>query len=1171
MTHRLRPILVAAAIAAGLAAVILGAPARAAWPPPKDDTGFDYTDPSNWPNDPGYAAQWDFWGFVPKRLAGQVDDRTKRLGTGGHYDRAFAKTRGDRRVRIAVLDSGAEWESPDLVNKWYLNADELPISSCPVTGNGAPHDVNGDGVFNVLDYTTATGTALPAFTAVCDPRITADVNKNGILDPEDLIAAFSDGKDDDGNGYVDDVSGWDFMFNDNDPYDDVRFGHGTGEARDSSAQTNDGVGDAGVCPECTVMALRVGDSFVVESSSFALAVVYATDNGVMVVQEALGAIDMSPLTQAALDYAYANNVTVVASAADENSFHANMPATANHATMVHAIVFDAGRWEDGTTFFQYNNCTNYGAQLMFSVPGAGCSSEATGKSSGIVGLIYSAALLADIPAPGAAAGDPTGSRRLTAEEVRQLLVHTVDTFYDPADLTDPTKYPTRDGWMRRFGYGRPNARTVVDAVLAGKLPPEVDLVRPLHFETLHADRAGKVTIDGRVGVRGAAQNPAGVTFDYVVEWAPGIDPTDDKFTRIGGAEGQTAAVSGPLAEWDLSAVTVDNPVPARGDATFQPDDPANRYLATIRVRATLHASDPRLNGLTAEGRRGVHVVRDRELLPGFPLYLGASGESSPKLADLDGDRRDELIVGDAGGYVHAFTAEGKELAGWPAHASLLPHLDGAGRKGASHATAPAFASGRVGKTVYSPVVATVAIGDVDGDGKLDVVAADWHGAVFAFHGDGSTLAGFPVAIDHDSAAAAKDADHRMEDGVFCAPALGDLDHDGKLDVVVAGMDGKVYAWNGSGKRLDGFPVVVQDPLLSDDRAAETPRQRARIMSSPALGDLNGDGRPEIVVGSNENYNSSGRLYAIDARGTGAPGGPFLPGFPTPIVTTHILPVVGEGLPNAPALADVDKDGVLDIVTAGVGGIPAVYNASGKPFGPALVNRRAKYGAASDARNEITLSLISNAAIADLDGDGDLDVLQGTAGGDAVLAFATSGKRRDFEHHVAAWKARTGELLPGFPRNIEDWQFFMNPIAADVDGDGDEELITGSAGYFVHAWNAAGKEAAGFPKFTGGWIAASAALGDLDGDGNLELAVGTRNGWLYAWHLAATTRHKVGWASFHHDNRNTGNYEEPTGVGARDLGSAGCGMTTHRPAPLGAMVFLFIGLALVRLRNAARRR
>ena len=51
-----------------------------------------------------------------------------------------------------------------------------------------------------------------------------------MLDPSDLIATFSDGTDADANGFIDDIAGWDFFWNDNDPYDDVRFDHGNWEA-----------------------------------------------------------------------------------------------------------------------------------------------------------------------------------------------------------------------------------------------------------------------------------------------------------------------------------------------------------------------------------------------------------------------------------------------------------------------------------------------------------------------------------------------------------------------------------------------------------------------------------------------------------------------------------------------------------------------------------------------------------------------------------------------------------------------------------------------------------------------------------------------------------------------------------------------------------------------------
>src|SRR5207247_3028326 len=119
-----------------------------------------------------------------------------------------------------------------------------------------------------------------------DP-IWTNSNCNGVIDPEDLIMTFSDGVDDDGDGYIDNIAGWDFFESDNDPFDEVQFGHGTGEAEDSTAEANNG-GALGTCPNCMVMPVRVGDSFVAEVNRFAQGVVFAVDTGAAVVRAAPG-------------------------------------------------------------------------------------------------------------------------------------------------------------------------------------------------------------------------------------------------------------------------------------------------------------------------------------------------------------------------------------------------------------------------------------------------------------------------------------------------------------------------------------------------------------------------------------------------------------------------------------------------------------------------------------------------------------------------------------------------------------------------------------------------------------------------------------------------------------------------------------------------------------------
>jgi len=116
----------------------------------------------------------------------------------------------------------------------------------------------------------------------------------------------------------------DFVDDDNDPFDDVQYGHGTGEAR--IRRRGRQRRPARLVPELHGSAAAGGESFVADVNRFAAAVLYATDNGVSVVQEALGAIDNSSLSRAAVDYAFRHGVTVIASAADEAAQHNNWPS-----------------------------------------------------------------------------------------------------------------------------------------------------------------------------------------------------------------------------------------------------------------------------------------------------------------------------------------------------------------------------------------------------------------------------------------------------------------------------------------------------------------------------------------------------------------------------------------------------------------------------------------------------------------------------------------------------------------------------------------------------------------------------------------------------------------------------------------------------------------------------
>ena len=155
------------------------------------------------------------------------------------------------------MDSGIDWSSNDIKKKFYLHAPELPIPQLADGSEASGYDANGDGVFNIDDYSE-------------DPRVTQDAGPHtgtDELDVSDLIYTFSDGVDDDGNGYVDDISGWDFFGRDNDAYHIYNTGygtHGNGVAKEAAAEGNNDRDRIGVCPNCAIVPIRVGDTFITD-------------------------------------------------------------------------------------------------------------------------------------------------------------------------------------------------------------------------------------------------------------------------------------------------------------------------------------------------------------------------------------------------------------------------------------------------------------------------------------------------------------------------------------------------------------------------------------------------------------------------------------------------------------------------------------------------------------------------------------------------------------------------------------------------------------------------------------------------------------------------------------------------------------------------------------------
>src|SRR5438132_12666475 len=815
--------------------------------------------------------------------------------TGASIDKAWETTTGRPDVVIAVHDSGIKWNDlgsmRDLNNKTWLNRGELPVPDWGSPHPNDPYDRNGDGIFNIKDYcpdwedkNDCGGTG--------DSRVRGnpgnadtDYNANGIIDPEDLIFKFSDGVDQDGNGYKDDFVGWDAYEDDNDPFDEVQYGHGTGEARDSTAEINNG-GDAGVCPNCMVMYIRAGDSFVADVNDFAEGVVYATDNGASVIQSALGTLNSSRFAQEAINYAYRRGVVLIASAADESAGHHNQPSVLEHGVTVNSIGEPQLPSSQPRSYLDFRGCTNYGAYITASVPSNSCSSEATGRTSGMAGLIYSAArnsvasgTIADYGALDGSGGVTPG-RGVSAEEVDQLIATPADdmNFVTPIDYTARTgfpvpteRYPASEGWDPFFGYGRVKADRLVRAVAQNKIPPEADLTSPKWFATIDPD-SRPVQIQGTVAARRAAK------YSYTVKWgvwswrdtnaAPAYVTTGVTLANPGD---QTAPFTGTLATIDPVAIAaalaaVNGPAgatsgPAVDPATGRGDHENRQFpdkfgiIVQLQVTAKDAGGTPLLNidgrPLTGIGTKNFNFHHDPALFSGFPIDLQGDGAASPRFADLDNDGQDDLIVATANGEVHAYEAGGGEVPGWPVHT-----CDSQNNYGAR-----AYQSGEItlapdGK-LHAASLRSATVGDINRDGDLEVVVGDFQGCVSAFDRSGHLLPGCPVKPNFYYSSVQRPD---REAGFYAAnPSLVPGDYPGPLP-------------------LPNNPDLVPDLVNRKDKMNRTiwwflaAPTLANVYDSDGDGQLVGDGDDPLEILAS---NGDRHLYAFRTDGSAVPGWPVI--------------------------------------------------------------------------------------------------------------------------------------------------------------------------------------------------------------------------------------------------------------------------------------------------------
>ena len=449
-------------------------------------------------------------------------------------------------VLYAEIDQIAEYyDSPNdalYLHQWNLNNtgqehyhvkriygtnnDELIL-----TAGVTDADIDADEVYqNPPDNTSTVVVAIIDSGVDLDHPDLADniwINPNEISD---------DGLDNDHNGFIDDINGWNFGGNlidigvgNNNLTDES--GHGTHCAGIVAAVTDNDIGIAGIATNCKIMALSIDPIPFV--SIIARAIIYAADNSADVINMSFGLYTQSDLVSDALAYAHSQGVILCAAAGNDGAEQYNYPAASD-------LVIAVGATNDNDNVTSFST---YGSHINLCAPGLTILSlradntdlYASDREAGvhIIDDLYFLASGTSMASPhvaGAAAYLRSISPGLKPEKILEILQQTSDDLYDPFGV----------GWdMPGYdiysGHGRLNLNAAIPSV-----PDKIARIEfPVQFEIV----SGTVDI---IGVADGSQFPG-----YIVEYGAGKEP--DSWQRL--IFSSNPITGGTLVSWNMAGLS----------------------------------------------------------------------------------------------------------------------------------------------------------------------------------------------------------------------------------------------------------------------------------------------------------------------------------------------------------------------------------------------------------------------------------------------------------------------------------------------------------------------------------------------------------------------------------------------------------------------------------------
>ncbi len=969
------------------------------------------------PNDPLYSKQWylhntgqSYW-KVLRREGDYNDSLVADFGVAGAdiaADAVFTNPPARTEAIIAIIDTGIDFRHPDLIGQIWTNTQEIP--------------------------------------------------RNGI--------------DDDHNGYVDDIQGWDFSANDttlipvledNDPTD--HYGHGTHVAGIIAAATKNGVGVAGIAPHCRIMPLKIYPMML--ASMAASAIMYAADNGADVISMSWGASYPSKLIEDALSYARAKGTVLCAASGNSGTQEAFYPAA-----LPLTIAVGATDSRDHVTTF-----SSYGPHIDVVAPGESILSlralttdmyalppsnepgvhviadeyyEASGTSMACPMVAAIAGYLKSVS---------PGITPSYAQEIIQLSAK---------DLSDPYgvggNYPGRDIYS---GFGRVNLKQALTLAPARRARIESPSRSPFLSGIVNitgiADGTGfgSYTLDYGADDspkqwRQLASSATPVTHTLLAVWnTDSLDGTFSLRLRVGDVNESQVTVH--VANHDFADILS----PAVGDTLTGSSAIVGSASSPDFLFATLEYGEgtaprnwksldtlmmPVYQGLlldwnVSELTEGNYVLRltvhtSRSVIPysvnlyvrspfsgrnGWRTHVGDVTTIVPNYGDFDGDGRNEIVVGTSEGIKYYDTNGNLKTDGMPE----LPDWN-----------------------FRTPI----AVGNLDGDGIDDFVAVSEEPPILFV-----VRSGQPSwkAVSLPCAPGVEQYDVNQEER-FPVVFLTDINGDGKDEIhfLSSGSAREYCPYSSDGEPwssydeyvnvksclpadLDGDHIaeiycLTTDSLRGYDLAGKEISSAFLNLATPfdlqgmSAVDVDDDGKLELLVFGRYPWSVNTSNYWLFAFGENLS---LENGWPREIQIDRYL------LPNMPVFGDLDGDSLTEYVTSCWDmdfGYVYVWQHNGLPYsGDSAANG---FFTAVPERSMLNMPILA-----------DLDVTNGAEIISCALPDAWCVSQRE---SIVAWN-KMGQLLPGWPLTVAtspniSKDYANTPVVGDINQDGNIDMMMTTA-------------------------------------------------------------------------------------------------------------------------------